>query len=46
MSEYFSGHRLPEEMKKALKAFQNKFYEAFDNGILKDPIIVRDVFGI
>lgn len=46
MSECFWWRRLPEEMKKALKAFQQKFKDAFDKWILSHPKIISEVFGI
>ncbi len=46
MSEYFSGRRLPKKMMEALKAFQDKFKEAFDVGILNNPEVVSKVFNI
>ena len=46
MSECFSGHRLPEALKNALKAFQNKFEAAFALWLLNDPTIVSERFGI
>lgn len=46
MSDHFSGRRLPKELKNALKAFQKKFKECFNNGILDDPTIISEVFGI
>ena len=38
--------RLPEEMKRALKAFQDKFRNAFKQWTLKEPRIISEVFGI
>lgn len=49
MSEHFSGRKLPPEMVKALKAFQEKFREAFNLEILdgnKNPTIIQEIFGI
>ena len=42
--DHFSSRKLPAEMEGALKAFQNFFRKAFNEGTLEHPIVEKDVF--
>ena len=42
--DWFSWRKLPAELLSALERFQKFFWDAFENGTLKHPIVVWDAF--